>query len=285
MTIEHEGALSYKGWTRPGPLPPGGLEPEPGETLDYIAGHWRIFQLEGGHRFSTDDVLCGWYASQWAPRVDRYLDLGSGIGSVALVVAWRLPGCAVTTLEAQAASVALQRKSIAYNGLGDRVTCRQGDLRDPGMTAADERFDLVTGSPPYWAEDEARAAAHPQAVGARLETRGTIADYATAASRVLAPGGLFACVFQDAQDERVRRALADADLALVRTRPVRFKEGVDSRTSGIRLYAAARARDLPEGWRRPPVEEPPLTVRTAGGAIHPEYAAVRLSFGFPPGEA
>ena len=277
-------SLSFKGWTRPGPLPPGGLEPQPGESLDYVAGHWRIFQLEGGHRFSTDDVLCGWYASQWAPRVDRYLDLGSGIGSVALVVAWRLPGCDVTTLEAQEASFALQRKSIVYNGVEGRFTSRLGDLRDPDLFAGDERFDLVTGSPPYWPEDGARAAEHPQAIGARLETRGAIADYAKTARRVLAPGGIFACVFQDAQDERVRDALAEADLALVRTRPVRFKENVDSRTSGIRLYAAARAQDLPDRWQRAPVEEPPLAVRTASGTIDPEYAAIRLSFGFPPGE-
>src|SRR3954447_20507577 len=75
----------YRGWARPGPVPPGGVDVEPGETLDYISGYFRIFQYEGGHRFSTDDVLTAWYGTQWAPRVARAADLGSGIGSVALV--------------------------------------------------------------------------------------------------------------------------------------------------------------------------------------------------------
>ena len=28
--------------------------------------------------------------------------------------------------------------------------------------------------------------------------------------------------------------------------------------------------------------EPPLVIRTSTGAVHPEYVAVKLSFGFPP---
>src|ERR1043165_991788 len=118
--------LHYRGWLRPGPLPPGGIEPEAGETLNYIAGHYRIFQYADGHRFSTDDVLTAWYATQWAPRVGRAADLGSGIGSVALVVAWRLVGARIVTVEAQAMSVRLARKSVRYNGLKDRVDVREG---------------------------------------------------------------------------------------------------------------------------------------------------------------
>ena len=51
--------VSYKGWTRPGPRPPAGPGPEPGETLDHWCGHFRIFQYEKGHRCSTDDLLAG----------------------------------------------------------------------------------------------------------------------------------------------------------------------------------------------------------------------------------
>ena len=54
------------------------------ETLDYISGHFRLFQLRDGHRFSTDDVLTAWYGTSMVPvRARTVLDLGSGIGSVA----------------------------------------------------------------------------------------------------------------------------------------------------------------------------------------------------------
>jgi tRNA1(Val) A37 N6-methylase TrmN6 len=282
MPPPDEPRTSFRGWTIPGPRPPGGVDVEEGESLDAISGHWWIFQLAKGHRYSTDDLLCAWYASQWAPRVERYCDLGSGIGSVALMVAWRRPGCAVVTLEAQDESLRLQRKSIRYNGLDARFTSLRGDLRDPSALAGEAPFDLVTGSPPYWATDAALPADRPQAFGARLEARGTVADYAQAAARVLAPGGVFVCVFQASHDERVRAGIADAGLALVRTRPVRFKAGVDAATSGARVYLATRESDLPEATRARTVEEPPLTVRAADGSVDPEYAAVKISLGFPP---
>ena len=101
----------YRGWRRPGPVPPGGVEPEEGETLDFICGHFRIFQYAKGHRYSTDDVLTAWYGTAHAPRVDRAADLGSGIGSVALISAWRLPGATFCTVEAQEMSIRLARKT------------------------------------------------------------------------------------------------------------------------------------------------------------------------------
>jgi tRNA1(Val) A37 N6-methylase TrmN6 len=266
-------------------VPPGGIEPSEGETLDYIAGHFRIFQLARGHRFSTDDVLTAWYGTQCAPRVDRAADLGSGIGSVATIVAWRLPGARIVTVEAQPVSIALARKSVAYNGLAERYRLLEGDLRDPAHFDGEPPFDLVTGSPPYFPEGTASEAVHPQAVPARIEVRGTVADYAATAARILAPGGIFAFVFPFVQLERAEDVLRSSALVTLRRRDVVFKEG---ERPMISLFAAARIADLPSAfgaagsWRA--VVEPPLTIRTASGMIHAEYAAIRMSFGFPPGE-
>src|ERR1043165_5301209 len=270
-------ALPYPGWLRPRPPPPRGIGPEAGETLNYIAGHYRIFQYADGHRFSTDDVLTAWYATQWAPRVGRAAGLGSGIGAVALVVAWRVVGARIVTVEAQAMSVRLARKSVRYNGIEDRVDVREGDLRDFG--GDEQPFDLVTGSPPYFPPGTAVEAGHPQAVPARIEVRGSVADYARTAARLLAPGGLFAFVFPFAQRERAEAALREHGLVLLRRRDVVFKE---REAPMISLFAAARAADLPPG--RAAFVEPPLTIRRADGSMDREYAMGRLSFGFPPGD-
>ncbi len=75
----------FKGWAKPGPLAPGGVSPEGVSSkvsLDAISGHFRIFQLKDGHRFSTDDILTAWYGTQACPCARKVLDLGSGIGSV-----------------------------------------------------------------------------------------------------------------------------------------------------------------------------------------------------------
>ncbi len=274
--------LFYRGWRRPGPVPPGGVELEEGETLDFICGDFRIFQYAKGHRYSTDDVLTAWYGTQWAPRVERAADLGSGIGSVAIIAAWRLPGAHFVTVEAQEQSIRLARKSVRYNGLEERFTLIHGDLRDESLLVNEPPFDLVLGSPPYFPPGTAVAAEHPQAVPARIEVRGSIADYARTAARILAPGGLFAIVFPFAQRDRAADAVRANDLVLLRRRDVVFKEG---ESPSIALFAAARNVDMPPSVRnRDAVIEPQLTIRRRDGSMDPEYAAIRMSFGFPPGD-
>ena len=272
----------FKGWAKPGPIAPGatsGEEPAPGETLDAISGHFRIYQLRDGHRFSTDDVLTAWYGTTWAPSAHAVLDLGSGIGSVGMIAAWRLPGARFVTVEAQAGSVGLARRSCRYNGLDGRYEIREGDFRKGGTVRAEERFDLVLGSPPYFPPGSGVEGDHPQKVACRFELRGDIGDYARVAASHLAPGGLFACVFPEVQRPRAEAAAVAAGLVVVRRRPVVFREGEPAL---ITLFGMVRATDLPEAIRARTWVEPPLTIRTAAGHVHPEYAAVKLAVGFPP---
>src|SRR4051812_33693504 len=126
----------FKEWAKPGPLTPSlsedpTLVPAADESLDALSGHYRIFQLKKGHRYSTDDVLTAWYGTTWCPSARSALDLGSGIGSVGMIAAWRLQGARFVTVEAQDISVALARKSARFNGLEGRYEIRQGDFRSP----------------------------------------------------------------------------------------------------------------------------------------------------------
>src|SRR6185295_6349073 len=215
----------FKGWAKPGPVPPGlktGVVVEAEETLDAISGHFRLFQLQEGHRFSTDDILTAWYGTTWSPTAQTALDLGSGIGTVGMICAWRMPGTRFVTVEAQPQSVALARKSARYNGLTDRYDIREGDFREPGVLQADEGFDLITGSPPYFPPEAGVRSEHPQRFACRFEVRGTVADYCATAARHLAAGGFFACVFplEPAQRARVEAGARDSGLVIVRRRPV-----------------------------------------------------------------
>src|SRR6188474_3387926 len=110
---------TFKGWTKPGPIPAGarghGPKLEEGESLDAVSGYFRLFQLTNGHRFSTDDVLTAWYGTSWCPSARTALDLGSGIGAVGMIAAWRLVGARFVTVEAQEESVRLARKSAKWN--------------------------------------------------------------------------------------------------------------------------------------------------------------------------
>jgi len=276
----------FKSWAKPGPIP-AVIPPVIGEneTLDAISGYFRIYQLKDGHRFSTDDLLVAWFGTMGCPSASRVLDLGSGIGSVGMVAAWRLLGAQFTTIEAQEVSVALARKSARFNGLDSRYEIRQGDFRADGILKDDERFDLILGSPPYFPSGTGIEAEHPQKAACRFELRGDVRDYCAVASLHLAMGGVFACVFPmnpAEQQSRVYEGARDAGLTVIRQRPVVLREGEPPL---LGLFLMVKSEHLPEKFRRigdPLWLEPALIIRCKDGSIHPEYSAVKLSIGFPP---
>ena len=123
--------------------------PTPEETLDRITGRWEIFQLKTGHRFSTDDSVTAWTAGRLRPNAQRLADIGAGIGSVGLMTLHMMgPEATSIFVEVQETSHKLCAKTVAHNGLGDRIELRLGDLRDPGIlpeSGPDVDFDMV-----YW---------------------------------------------------------------------------------------------------------------------------------------
>ena len=171
------------------------LEAELGEpiTVDGLTATFRIFQRKKGHRHSTDDLLTGWYALEKSPPVSRALDLGTGIGTVGLLVLSGMPAeMTLTCIEAQDVSYRFLRENLRANGVEARVSALHGDLRE---LALEQRFPLVTGSPPYFDVSAGIVPSDSQKAHARFELRGDVSDYARAAKRHLEPDGLFVLCF------------------------------------------------------------------------------------------
>ena len=123
---------------------------------------------------------------------------------------------------------------------------------------------------------------HPQKVACRFEVRGTIADYCETAARHLEIGGTFACVFPVTPEEqlaRVRAAAAAAGLTMVRQRSIVLREGEPPL---LGVFVMMRREDLPEAMLDQTWIEPELVIRRKDGSVHPEYATLKLGFGFPP---
>ncbi len=242
-----------------------------GETLDRLTGAWRILQLRRGHRFSTDDVLTAWTALQARPDALRVLDLGSGVGSIGLMVLQELtPAARLVSIEVQEVSVALARRSASINGVEARVTQIHGDLRELRLLEGQPPFDLVLANPPYLSPDKAVASPHPQRAAARLELHGDVHDYCAVAARHLAPGGCF-CLCHSARDPRPEQAIEQAGLTLLARRDVRFRHG-----------QAPMITLLEAGWSGTRRDPPLLEVRGEDGRWTGPYRAVRRAMRIDP---
>lgn len=244
------------------------VRPRAGETLSRLAGDWWILQLAQGHRYATDDVLTAWTATAARPDALRLLDLGAGVGSVGLMVLRLLaPAARLVAVEIQQVSAGLARRSAVFNGVGERVEVRLGDLRDEAMLGADESFDLITANPPFLPAGSGWVSRRPQCGAARFELHGDVFDFCRAAARHLAPGGRF-CLCHAASDPRPEQALAAAGLTVLSRRQVVFRAG---RQPHLALWLGGR-----DGVRR---NAPELVVRDAGGQRTDAYLDVLRAIG------
>ncbi len=239
-------------------------------TLDGLTKDYRIFQKRRGHRHSTDDLLTAWYAVTHAPTSPRaMLDLGAGIGSVGLAVAWRFAEARLTAIEVQDVSFRLLGHNVWVNALDARVHAIHGDLREVVKTLPPASFDLVTGSPPYFDVKSGIVSADPQRAGARFELCGDVRDYCDAAARALAPEGVFVFCFPTVQRERAEAACAAAGLSITSSRDVVPKEGLAALFS---LFACRQGEATG-------VVESPFVVRDTLGVHTFDMSAVRAMFG------
>lgn len=235
-------------------------------TDDAIAGSWRLLQRRRGHRYSLDDVATAWEAARARPAARRYLDLGCGIGSVMLMVAYKLAPAEVIGVEAQDVSIGLARENARRNGLDARLV--HGDLRDVRLEGT---FDLITGTPPYLPPASASPSTDDQRTYARIEMRGGIEDYVAAAARALAPGGAFVACCDARRPDRALDGARAAGLIAVRRRDVVPRAG--HKGPLFTIWTFAHDGDL--------VVEPPLVARDEAGGRTEIAHAMRAFFDLP----
>jgi tRNA1Val (adenine37-N6)-methyltransferase len=246
-------------------------------TLDALTVDVSVFQRAKGHRFSSDDVVTAWVAMQVCPEPARVLDLGCGIGSVLLHVAWSAPRSSLVGVEVQAVSVALGRRNVDHNGLVDRVRILEGDLREPAVIAAlGGPFDLITGTPPYFGVTAATAAMDTQRAYARIEHRGGIEAYTSTATQLLTPDGWFVVCGDANAADRMDRAASACGLAVCGRTVVVPRAG---RPPLFSVWA------LRHGGAAQPLVERTLTLRDDAGARTDDARTLRAFSGFPEREA
>jgi tRNA1(Val) A37 N6-methylase TrmN6 len=261
-------------------------------TDDALAGELRVWQRRKGHRYSLDDTLTAWVAAHAALREpalpERALDLGCGIGSVLLMLAYKLPTARLFGLEAQTQSFALACSNVARNQLEGRVSVELGDLRQPQrleslVERSGGRFMLVTGTPPYLPPEHGTVPPDSQRAHARFELRGGVEAYMQAAAQVLHPDGLFVMCAGARADDRIERAAQQASLRIHEVLPVvpSVSKGVLFSVWTFRPAANADALKHTLEHSRAPLRLAPFVARDALGGRTQLALDLRAFFGLP----
>lgn len=236
-----------------------------------LTGPWRIFQRVLGHKHSLDDAVTAWYALQKCPQATSFLDLGTGVGTVGMIVLWGLSANAqMTCIEAQESSYKLLCANIKCNNLSNRVKAIHGDLRELHLN---QQFDLITGSPPYFPKNAGTFPQDMQKAYARFELRGHVGDYAQTAKRHLHPDGLFVYCFPCQQKKRGIDLVTEAGFYIVSNMDIIPNVSSKPLFSVFAASLQSQARVI---------EDPPLIVQGDDGHYTSDMLEIQQSRGFGP---
>ena len=187
--------------------------------METISNKYTIKLCDGAFPLSTDSMVLADFVK--LPRAARVLDLGSGCGTLGLLLCAKDSGCTVTGIELTQNAHAYALENIHANGLTGRLYSICADLRSMPESIRPGSFDLCVSNPPYFSGGEASR----KTPLARHEDCCTPADLFAAASKCLRWGGDFYLVHKPEKLAQLCAEGANAGLEPKRLRLVRHREG------------------------------------------------------------
>lgn len=156
------------------------------ETLDDLQNGLYIIQRRDGFRFGIDAVLLSDFARGCKGRA---VDLCSGTGIVALLLAAKTGLKHIEAVELQPVMAEMAQRSVKYNGLDERVHVKCADLLDAPKLYGKSCFDTVTVNPPYMKAGSGIINAGDMKTISRHEVSCTLEDVIRVSSELLKQGG------------------------------------------------------------------------------------------------
>lgn len=146
-----------------------------------------IIQRTDGFCFGMDAVLLSGFAAVKAG--ERALDLGTGTGIIPLLLSAKTEGKEFFGLEIQDEIADMAARSVAFNGLDEKIKIIKGDIKEASRIFGAASFDVVTTNPPYM--NDAHGLKNPGESKAisRHEVLCSLEDVVREGTKVLKPGG------------------------------------------------------------------------------------------------
>ena len=162
----------------------------PGERIDELQRNgYSIIQNPERFCFCMDTVLLSVFAR--AKKQERCLDLGCGNGIIPILMEAKTEGKHFTGLEIQPESADMAKRSVALNGLQDRIDIVEGDIKDASKIFGASSFHVVTTNPPYMTAQHGLTNVYEAKTIARHEVLCNLEDIIRESARLLMPGGRF----------------------------------------------------------------------------------------------
>ena len=183
--------------------------------MEYLQNGFQLNIAPGTFPLSTDSILLSDFVK--LPKQAKVLDLGSGCGTLGLLLCAKDEGCKVTGIELSEAAHAAAMENIDRNNLQNRLFSICADLRSIPSHFPAGSFHCCVSNPPYFTGGPASKTA-PQA---RRDDNCTIQELFTAATWAIRYGGDFYLVHKPERLAEICTCAASSGLEPKRLRLVR----------------------------------------------------------------
>ena len=164
-------------------------------------------------KVGTDGVLLGSWAGQLSTinyQLSTVLDIGTGSGLIALMLAQRFPEARIMGIDIDLASVEQARENVAASPFENRIGIRHASLVD----FCEGTYQLIVSNPPFYEEDTQSKTA--QMHRAKHTSSLTFGQLIEGVDRLLDKDGMFEVIVPYSAAERFIGEAAMRGLYLIR---------------------------------------------------------------------
>ncbi|WP_188352673.1 tRNA1(Val) (adenine(37)-N6)-methyltransferase [Leuconostoc pseudomesenteroides] len=210
-----------------------------GERIDGLPSqNIRIIQNLDMFSYSLDAILLAHFADVKGKGRGHAVDLGAGTGAVGLFYAPKVSG-RVTLVEIQPELAAMAQRSIDLNGMSDRVSVLQKDMKNIFEDIKPGSVETVLSNPPYFPLNDTTKTNHDHHYElARHELTINLPNLAQIANKLLKNNGKFYMVHRPDRLADIFAAFANRKLMIKR---IQFVYGKADREANMVLVEAIKS--------------------------------------------
>lgn len=218
-------------------------------------------------KVGTDGVLLGAWAGQgYEDSFSEVLDIGTGSGLIALMIAQRCRKAHICGVEIDKEAAEQAAENFINSPWQDRLTAIQMSLQD--YVKQERRFDVIVSNPPYFM-NSLKTPDYKRTL-ARHDAGLSYEELIHSVAQLLLPAGLFATILPANEGENIINLCRSVGLILKRVCYVHGAQGKQAK------------RVLLEFFNKPksviPIESNTLVLESAPNVRSVEYAALTRDF-------